>query len=163
MSNFYEMRDSIEAWYEGRDKGKGTGYKQFKRWEYMMEPRLYPSGEIANTDLRTWNTYHRYKAEQLASGGRDNITHNGSWNFMGGTDHTSSTGYNGGVGRVTCIAFHPTDPNIIFVGTPQGGLWKTTTGGNSWTCLTDGLPILGVSAIAVDYTCLLYTSPSPRD
>jgi hypothetical protein len=33
-----------------------------------------------------------------------------------------------------------------------GGIWKTTTGGNNWTPLSDGVPILGVSGIAVNPT-----------
>lgn len=50
------------------------------------------------------------------------------------------------------MAFHPTDPNTFWVGTPAGGLWKTTNGGTSWTTNTDYFPVLGVSDIAVHPT-----------
>ena len=52
-------------------------------------------------------------------------------------------------GRVNVIAFHPTNTSTIFAGTPSGGLWKTTNDGASWFPLTDGIPSLGVSGIAV--------------
>jgi photosystem II stability/assembly factor-like uncharacterized protein len=55
-----------------------------------------------------------------------------------------------GQGRVDKLALHPTNPNIIFVGTPHGGLFKTVDGGNSWTPLGDYLPSLGVAGIAVN-------------
>ncbi|MEM7037829.1 MAG: T9SS type A sorting domain-containing protein, partial [Bacteroidota bacterium] len=38
------------------------------------------------------------------------------------------------------------------VGVAQGGVWKTTDGGTTWTPLTDDLPMLRVSDIAVDPT-----------
>ncbi len=34
-----------------------------------------------------------------------------------------------GNGRVNCIAFDPVDPSIIWVGSPAGGLWKSSDGG----------------------------------
>ena len=36
-------------------------------------------------------------------------------------------------GRVTDLALHPTDQNIIYVGTSEGGMFKTSDGGNTWT------------------------------
>ena len=55
-----------------------------------------------------------------------------------------------GNGRVNCIAFDPVDPNIIWVGSPAGGLCKSSDGGNNWTTNTDNLPVMGVSHIAID-------------
>jgi photosystem II stability/assembly factor-like uncharacterized protein len=55
-----------------------------------------------------------------------------------------------GVGRVSCITFHPTNPNIFWVGTSSGGVWKTNNNGFSWQALTDKLPVLRTSDIAVD-------------
>jgi photosystem II stability/assembly factor-like uncharacterized protein len=51
-------------------------------------------------------------------------------------------------GRVISIAVHPTDPDIAYVGTAQGGLYRTTNGGQSWTPLMDNALSLAVNAIA---------------
>lgn len=122
---------------------KAPGWKQFKRWEYHWEQRVGPSGEFpANTvDCDAWQEY-KNKQDQGAprSGG-------GNWTSLG-----PSTNSTGGIGRVNCIAFHPTNANTFWVGTPAGGLWKTTNGGNSWTTNTDDLPVLGVSSIAIHPT-----------
>lgn len=39
-------------------------------------------------------------------------------------------------GRVLCLAFHPTNQNIMWAGSAGGGLWKTTNGG---TGAADGI------------------------
>jgi photosystem II stability/assembly factor-like uncharacterized protein len=62
---------------------------------------------------------------------------------------TSAGGYSG-IGRINCIAFHPTIANTFWVGTPAGGLWKTTDGGITWSTNTNNLPVLGVSDIAIN-------------
>ncbi len=53
-------------------------------------------------------------------------------------------------GRVLSIAVHPTNPNIVYVGTAQGGLYRTLDGGNTWVPLMDGALSLAIGAIAID-------------
>ncbi len=55
-------------------------------------------------------------------------------------------------GRVTAIAADRADPNTIYVGGAQGGVWKTTDGGQSWTPLTDGQASLPIGSITIDPT-----------
>ena len=66
----------------------------------------------------------------------------------------------------TDVVFDPKNPDIVFAGTyqrrrhvgqmigggPDGGIWKTTNGGKTWTKLTNGLPPgeVGRIALAVD-------------
>jgi photosystem II stability/assembly factor-like uncharacterized protein len=56
---------------------------------------------------------------------------------------------NKGIGRFDKIAFHPSDQNIIFAGSPHGGLFKTLDGGNNWDPISSFLPSLGISGIAI--------------
>jgi hypothetical protein len=56
-------------------------------------------------------------------------------------------------GRVTAIAVDPKDPNVVYVGGAQGGVWKTTNARSSnpvWTPLTDHEASMATGAIAVD-------------
>jgi photosystem II stability/assembly factor-like uncharacterized protein len=60
-----------------------------------------------------------------------------------------------GIGRVTCLRFHPdynsSTNKIMFLGTPDGGLWRSASGGNDWeNWHTDKLPVLGVSDVAIN-------------
>jgi photosystem II stability/assembly factor-like uncharacterized protein len=56
-------------------------------------------------------------------------------------------------GRTIAIAVHPTDPDTVYVGTAQGGLYKSTNGGTNWTKLFEfQLESLAIGAITIDPT-----------
>ncbi len=52
-------------------------------------------------------------------------------------------------GRTIAIAVHPTNENIVYVGTAQGGLYRSTDGGTNWTPLMDGAQSLAIGAVAI--------------
>ena len=45
-SNFYETQTAFNNFWEGKTIEKGKGWKQFKRWENFIEPRVYPDGNL---------------------------------------------------------------------------------------------------------------------
>src|SRR5216683_2229598 len=53
-------------------------------------------------------------------------------------------------GRVTAIAPDLKNPNIVFLGAAEGGVWKTADGGATWSPLTDNQPSLATSTVAID-------------
>lgn len=57
-------------------------------------------------------------------------------------------------GRVTAIALDTTDTtgNTVYVGTAQGGLYRSLDGGNTWTALMDGAESLAIGALTLDPT-----------
>src|SRR6266536_2265542 len=56
-------------------------------------------------------------------------------------------------GRTISIAVHPTDPDTVYVGAAQGGLYKSTNGGTNWTKLFEfQLESLAIGAITIDPT-----------
>lgn len=57
------------------------------------------------------------------------------------------------VGAVHTVVTHPTDPQTIWVGTVNGGIWKTTNAKDAkpnWVSETDQLASLSIGAIDVD-------------
>jgi len=52
-------------------------------------------------------------------------------------------------GRVTAIAIHPTNPNIAYVGAAQGGVYRTTDGGATWTQLFNSAQSLAIGTISI--------------
>jgi len=143
--SFYDLRDGFNSWFETHDQGKGTGYKQFLRYRAFMEPRVYPSGIFPQEAL--WNASVKKESSRLKS-----ATTAAAWVPLGPFSAPSGLfgGLPVGVGRINCIAFHPTDQNIFYVGSPSGGVWKTINGGTSWTTTTDQLPAMGISDIAIN-------------
>lgn len=57
---------------------------------------------------------------------------------------------NDAVGAIQSIAANPTNANIVYIGAVNGGVWKTTNGGTTWTPLTDGLPSQSIGDLAFD-------------
>src|SRR5215470_13974287 len=53
-------------------------------------------------------------------------------------------------GRVSAIACSPTDPGRYFVAGADGGLWRSTDAGVTWTALTGGLPSSAIGALTLD-------------
>lgn len=52
-------------------------------------------------------------------------------------------------GRVTAIDAIWSNPNIIYLGTASGGVWKTENGGGSWIPVFDEQPIQNIGSIAI--------------
>ena len=52
-------------------------------------------------------------------------------------------------GRTIAIAVHPTNANLVYVGTAQGGLYRSNDGGSTWTALMDNALSLAIGAIAI--------------
>ena len=52
-------------------------------------------------------------------------------------------------GRTIAIAVHPSNPNIVYAGTAQGGLYRSLNGGASWTPLMDNALSLVIGSITI--------------
>lgn len=55
-------------------------------------------------------------------------------------------------GRVAAVAASRTNANLWYVGGADGGVWKTTDAGSSWTPIGDFLPTTATGALAVHPT-----------
>lgn len=146
--NFHEVRKAFNEYWKERPIERGKGYKPFKRWEWYWETRVDKNGNFPKSSI-TWDNWQEYlKTHPEAGDGNAYKTQAGpNWSFKGPS--TTPGGYHG-LGRINCMAFHPTNANTFWVGSPGGGLWKTTNGGNTWSTNTDNLPVLGVSDIAIN-------------
>jgi photosystem II stability/assembly factor-like uncharacterized protein len=56
-------------------------------------------------------------------------------------------------GRITAIVVDSTNPDkIIYLGTAQGGIWKTIDSGRNWVAKSDYAPSLSIGALVMDPT-----------
>jgi photosystem II stability/assembly factor-like uncharacterized protein len=53
-------------------------------------------------------------------------------------------------GRITAVAIHPNDPNTVYVGSANGGVWKSTDFCASWTGLFDNMNTQSIGSLAID-------------
>ncbi|MBL6662752.1 MAG: T9SS type A sorting domain-containing protein [Flavobacteriales bacterium] len=159
--SLYEIQEAFENYWENKTIGKGKGWKPFKRREAFMEPRVYPSGFFPYEQLYT--EYNKLMNQPKST---SQAPFEANWQAYGPTQvPLQNNGRKRGVGRINNVTFNPNDDNILWAGSPSGGLWKSIDGGQNWTSNTDLLPNLGVSDIAIDptNTDIMYIITGDRD
>lgn len=145
LSKFYILRDSLKSTIQIDIDDKDGAFEKFKRWEFYWERHLNDYGDFPESNS-VWK-----EVENLNSISNKSSQLNASnWQFEGPS--SISTIAKGGIGRVNCMAFHPTIFATFWVGTADGGLWKTTDAGSTWTTVTDNLPTISISDVVVDYS-----------
>lgn len=163
-TNFFDVQKAFNTYYKqqykvlqreqkraARKKGEAMsemdemevpGYFQYKRWEWLMAPRVHANGQRFNPG-QTWQAmeeYHKLYPKTAAAG---------NWTIIG----PSATGSLSGAGRLNFVRIDPNNATTLYVGSPAGGLWKSTNGGTSWATNTDELNhVIGCTDLAIDPT-----------
>ncbi|MDQ3015516.1 MAG: hypothetical protein M3R25_02165, partial [Bacteroidota bacterium] len=155
FNDYWDPYNVVRGFYELNGvKKKAAGWKQFKRWEHEMESLI---------DKKT-GAFPKQTAIEIAKPYMTRSHVNASWTSLG--PDNSRGGY-GGIGRINCVAFHPTDVNTYWVGAAAGGLWMTTDNGTTWTCMTNQNGVLAVSDIVImpdfDVSHTIYIATGDRD
>ncbi len=119
-----------------------SGIKPYERWKYQWKPYIRIGADPVSAGWELWRQRTQQNRPQ---------TDDSDWYLVGDPHYIRHISM-ADKGRVNAVLIDPTDSNIIYVGAPAGGLWKSTDGGHNWTPLTDFLPSIGVSAIALDPT-----------
>ena len=162
--NFYDLQKAFNAYWQEKQKDEyfkkeseedeenaEEGMEHFKRWEYFMEPRVYPSGKFPEANI-LWKQWSWYKSS-FSYGKKESIPKK-HWSSLGPNGNPADGKYtiSAGSGRVNCITFHPLDTNIIWAGAASGGLWKSTDAGNTWSpnSALERFPTISISDIAID-------------
>ena len=142
-NDFFSLQASLNEYFKKHEDIGGE--KKWRRAEWFLEPRLYPSGKYENISSKTLYAYNKYLKDHPENKSR---SPHGSWSFLGPNDFNGG----GGMGRVNSIDFHPTNDAIIYLTTPNGGIWKTINGGINWSNKTPQLPLLSFADLEIDYT-----------
>ncbi len=146
-----EMVEAFNKYWSNRDmNAKGCGHKPFKRWEYHWQNQINAAGYIISPE-ELWNAWNQ-KKQVKASRNTNRALPPSNWQPVGPFTHTNTGSWSSGQGRVNIVHVDPSNPNTIYLGSPAGGIWKSINNGTTWTPLTDELPQIGVSGIAVDYS-----------
>ena len=51
--DFATIQQNTEQYFADKDKGRGSGYKQWKRWEYLEPKQASKMGKIINITAKT--------------------------------------------------------------------------------------------------------------
>ncbi len=138
------LTSSFGQWENVAENVKSRKY--FKRAEWFFKQRAAPYDTICVTQLNA-----EYKTERAKTLYSHEYSKN-SWLPLGPKGIISYFPSHWGVssGRCRGIDVHPTNPDIVYLGTASGGLWKTTNGGDSWTSISSTFTTNTFGAIAID-------------
>lgn len=136
-------------WLQHNRYARGSGYKPFMRWENYWVNNINDQGYIipAEDFWNIWSNKQQFKSNRAALAAPVS-----NWEPVGPFTHTNTGSWSSGQGRVNYICVDPNNANTIYLGSPAGGIWKSTNAGVNWVPLSDKLPQIGISGIAVDHT-----------
>jgi len=130
-------------YYKNRDKGKGSGYKLYMRNLYWAKRNKDANGRVI-PDSKVVEECEKFHENSK------NNSRNSGWTELGPFNWSRTSSWTPGLGRITAIAVEPSQQRIIYAGSPGGGIWKTTNGGQSWTPLGDRMTNMSIWSIAID-------------
>ena len=144
-ANFFETQRLFYEYWADKTPGKGDGYKPFKRWEWFYEQEINTEGDLPDYN-KIMQSVSIFKANTVAkdAGSKSDTL----WTPIGPISKpVASSGQPNGMGRVNALGVHPTNDSILFIGTPNGGMWRTYDFGKTWQSNTDTLATMQVSSI----------------
>lgn len=134
-------------------------YKHFNRWAEYWRLRVDANGAFTDENLAFYNAGILNSSGKLNTNNSEaKSTSAETWANIGTKDVPNSNGYPNfpQMGRLNAFLriAHPSDTNldVLFVGAPNGGVWKSTDGGTSWFPKLDILAGIGVTDIKTSPT-----------
>ncbi|MHC4416502.1 MAG: WD40/YVTN/BNR-like repeat-containing protein [Planctomycetota bacterium] len=117
-----------------RSRARGDGLPPRAPNPWFFVERAYPFGEIPR---RHWRRAQA-QAAAFRQGGSPLAA---TWTQRGPTNIG---------GRLTDVAVHPVDGDIVYIGAAEGGVLRSPDAGQTWTALFDDQPALSIGAVAID-------------
>ncbi|CAM1372723.1 Glycoside hydrolase [Tenacibaculum litopenaei] len=152
QSNFFEIvkneNNKLQQARSRSDRKSKKQVKQFERWQNFWKDRVLADGSFmpVSHDYNEWLKENQRHAKMS----RNRAASAPKWTLVGpAKPPKSNVGFYPGMGRLNTVAFNGTDLNTLYVGSPAGGVWKTTDGGKTWAPKGDNFPNLGVSHIDI--------------
>lgn len=103
--------------------------------EWFVKQRAFPFQDIPKDE---WLNSMEYVKNNLPKGDRG---YDATWTLAGPTNIE---------GRITTIAIHPINPQIVYAGAAGGGVWKSTNFCQSWVSVFDNQITSSIGALAID-------------
>lgn len=142
IETYFQEHEKAEHLEQNTEKEEeGSGYNKYLQWKYFMQFRLTEDGHLPTPEV-IMDVFANEKAKQK-------ITKSATcdWTYI---DQVENDGGYWGIGRTTCVTFHPSTDQTFFVCSPGGGIWKTTDGGQTYASSDDGLPYGAAANLLID-------------
>lgn len=165
--NFFSIQKFAESWFRTHLSGKGSGYKQYKRWEYDMLFQVGGDGELPagkqNGNLAKMQQFLQVQPDSLSL-----LSTGAAWTNLAQSTPVVAGGKNSGAGRVNSWAFQPGTDNVMIC-TPMGGMWRGIWAQHItnylWAPYSDALPNPALLQACYNYnnSNIIYALTGGRD
>ena len=135
------------------DKSKGEEWQIEQRRRWWIESRGLKQNRNAAQQRRAALNVLRNQLIRQARTGRSLGTRaqTAPWRELGPSSMKMGNWVMGRVaGRINAITPHPTNDSIVYIGSANGGVWKTTDGGTTWTPTFANVGSQSIGAIHVE-------------
>lgn len=159
-ANYYTIVSETRAEFATKDLtilANKKAKKQFERWAYQWENKIGLDGTFPDENTGYFNAGILDTKGKLVVGttpSKSSDVSAAQWTNVGPKQSdVNNNGYSNypQMGRLNAFLRikHPTDINldVLFVGAPGGGIWKSTDGGANWTPKLDMVAGIGVTDI----------------
>ncbi|MFK8060586.1 MAG: hypothetical protein AB8B78_10895 [Polaribacter sp.] len=134
-------------------------YKHFNRWAEYWRMRINADGTFPDENLAFYNAGILNVDGKIAKRKQQkSLKAQPNWTNVGAQDLPNKNGYPNypQMGRLNAFLriAHPSDAtkDVLFVGAPNGGIWKSTDGGANWSPKLDLVAGIGVTDIKMAST-----------
>jgi hypothetical protein len=144
---FSDANLMAKHFFDSAGSSKESEKKHYERWKFERKFHLSENGTYIPPAEEQQKFEEAFGSTPTAYRIPANFTELGPWSW------TYTSGWNPGVGRITCIAVYPLDTTIIYVSSPGGGIWKSVNSGATWQPLVDNnASYMNVFHLAIDPT-----------
>ena len=144
-ASFEEIVRQSKEHFDKVGRGKGVGYKQFQRWQYWAQRNLDDNGMVISPK----DASKAYRKFQSQNENQRNVT--GSYEEMGPLAAINTSTWSSHLGRVSALGLDPNDDTHILIGSPTGGIWKSTSTGEAWTPIFDDQSLIDVWSLEISH------------
>lgn len=148
-----KVTEAFERYYETHPFVKNEYTQYYKRWlrEVSRNPYSAPPDKGPNEKDRQLGRAYLQRSNETAQlrslSGVANWTCVGPVNFDNGA---SGTSYASGAAHVYTVEQSLSNTNVLYAGTANAGLFKSTDKGLNWTALTDNMLVSSIVSIEID-------------
>jgi xyloglucan-specific exo-beta-1,4-glucanase len=161
-ANYFEIVKNTRAYFKNLKANTTESIKvkkqekQFERWVYYWKDRIGKDGKFPTETIGYYNAGildANGKIKSSSSFNKNEQKKAGSWINIGPQENPLANGYSNSpqLGRLNTFLRikHPSNRalDVLIVGAPAGGLWKSTDNGATWSAKLDNVAGIGVTDI----------------
>ena len=152
--NYFVYYKAKMNYFQQEADSNGLQYYQVDGWKTFIRQALFMHGKYDATGNMT--EYAKALDEYYNTITDNTPARIPTWEYIGHDEIYQNFGSGGysvsvGQGNISCIWVNKNNLDHIIAGGNAGSVWKTTDGGDNWSCISDTEPLMdGTRSIYVD-------------